>query len=117
MASSVILGTARTPVGKMGGTLASVDATDLGGTAIGAALDRSGVGAEQIQQVVFGQVLQADRTQVAFDRHDHLFAEACCIRIHLLRTRKRDARNLVFRTVKPDISKLCSHCTAPWFCA
>ncbi|MFN8216158.1 MAG: acetyl-CoA C-acetyltransferase [Solirubrobacterales bacterium] len=64
MASSVILGTARTPVGKMGGTLASVDATDLGGTAIGAALDRSGVGAEQIQQVVFGQVLQAGQGQI-----------------------------------------------------
>jgi len=64
MPSSVILGTARTPVGKMGGALASVDATELGGTAIEAALDRSGVGAEQVQQVIFGQVLQAGQGQV-----------------------------------------------------
>ncbi|HUB99772.1 MAG TPA: acetyl-CoA C-acyltransferase [Solirubrobacterales bacterium] len=64
MPSSVILGTARTPVGKMGGALASLDATELGGTAIAAALERSGVGAEQIQQVVFGQVLQAGQGQI-----------------------------------------------------
>jgi acetyl-CoA C-acetyltransferase len=64
MASSVILGTARTPVGKMGGALASLDATELGGTAIEAALDRSGVGAEQVQQVLFGQVLQAGQGQI-----------------------------------------------------
>jgi acetyl-CoA C-acetyltransferase len=64
MPSSVILGTARTPVGKMGGALSSVDATELGGTAIAAVLDRSGVGAEQVQQVIFGQVLQAGQGQV-----------------------------------------------------
>ncbi|HEX8753284.1 MAG TPA: acetyl-CoA C-acetyltransferase [Solirubrobacterales bacterium] len=64
MPSSVILGTARTPVGKMGGALSSVDATDLGGTAIEAALERSGVGAEQVQQVIFGQVLQAGQGQI-----------------------------------------------------
>ncbi|HET7443945.1 MAG TPA: acetyl-CoA C-acetyltransferase [Solirubrobacterales bacterium] len=64
MPSSVILGTARTPVGKMGGALASLDATELGGTAIAAALERSGVGAEQIEQVVFGQVLQAGQGQI-----------------------------------------------------
>jgi acetyl-CoA C-acetyltransferase len=64
MPSSVILGTARTPVGKMGGGLSSVDATDLGGTAIEAALERSDVGAEQVQQVIFGQVLQAGQGQI-----------------------------------------------------
>ena len=64
MPNSVILGTARTPVGKMGGGLSSVDATDLGGTAIEAALERSTVDAEQIQQVVFGQVLQAGQGQI-----------------------------------------------------
>jgi acetyl-CoA C-acetyltransferase len=64
MPSSVILGTARTPVGKMGGALSSLDATELGGTAIEAALDRSGVGAEQVQQVIFGQVLQAGQGQI-----------------------------------------------------
>jgi len=64
MPSSVILGTARTPIGKMGGGLASVDPADLGGTAIEAALDRSGVSPEQVQQVVFGQVLQAGQGQI-----------------------------------------------------
>jgi acetyl-CoA C-acetyltransferase len=64
MPSSVILGTARTPFGKMGGSLASLDATDLGGHAIEAALERSGVEPEQVQQVVFGQVLQAGQGQI-----------------------------------------------------
>jgi acetyl-CoA C-acetyltransferase len=64
MPSTVILGTARTPFGKMGGGLASLDATDLGGTAIEAALERSGVAPEQVQQVVFGQVLQAGQGQI-----------------------------------------------------
>ncbi|HEX8050100.1 MAG TPA: acetyl-CoA C-acetyltransferase [Solirubrobacterales bacterium] len=64
MPSSVILGTARTPFGKMGGGLKALDATDLGGTAIEAALDRSGVAPEQVEQVVFGQVLQAGQGQI-----------------------------------------------------
>jgi len=64
MPSTVILATARTPFGKMGGTLSSLDATDLGGQAIGAALERSGVDPEQIEQVVFGQVLQAGQGQI-----------------------------------------------------
>jgi acetyl-CoA C-acetyltransferase len=64
MPNSVILGTARTPFGKMGGALASVDAVDLGGIAIEAALDRSGVSGEQIEQVAYGQVLQAGQGQI-----------------------------------------------------
>jgi acetyl-CoA C-acetyltransferase len=64
MPETVILGTARTPFGKMGGALAPLDATDLGGTAITAALDRSGVDPEQIQQVSYGQVLQAGQGQI-----------------------------------------------------
>src|SRR3954453_7254586 len=64
MPSTVILGTARTPFGKMGGTLSSLDATDLGGHVIEAALDRSGVDPEQVDQVVFGQVLQAGQGQI-----------------------------------------------------
>ena len=43
MPKTVILGTARTPIGKMGGGLASLDATELGGTAIEAALERAEV--------------------------------------------------------------------------
>ncbi|HEY1286422.1 MAG TPA: acetyl-CoA C-acetyltransferase [Solirubrobacterales bacterium] len=64
MPNTVILGTARTPFGKMGGTLSSLDATDLGGHVIEAALERSNVDPEQVDQVVFGQVLQAGQGQI-----------------------------------------------------
>jgi len=64
MSRSVILATARTPFGKMGGGLSSIDATKLGGTAIAAALERAEVGAEQVEQVIFGQVLQAGQGQI-----------------------------------------------------
>jgi acetyl-CoA C-acetyltransferase len=64
MPTTVILGTARTPFGKMGGALASQDATELGATAIGAALERSEVRPDEIQQVVYGQVLQAGQGQI-----------------------------------------------------
>jgi acetyl-CoA C-acetyltransferase len=64
MPKTVILGAARTPFGKMGGGLAALDATDLGGTAISAALERAEVAPEQVQQVVFGQVLQAGQGQI-----------------------------------------------------
>jgi acetyl-CoA C-acetyltransferase len=64
MSNTVILGTARTPFGKMGGGLASKDATDLGGKAIEAALERSDVDPRQVQQVLFGQVLQAGQGQI-----------------------------------------------------
>src|SRR3954454_739928 len=64
MPSTVILSSARTPFGKMGGTLSSLDATDLGGHVIEAALERSNVDPEQVQQVVFGQVLQAGQGQI-----------------------------------------------------
>src|ERR671919_1018670 len=64
MPKTVILGAARTPFGKMGGALASQDATDLGGTAIAGALERAGVAPDQVQHVVFGQVLQAGQGQI-----------------------------------------------------
>ncbi|MDX6633622.1 MAG: acetyl-CoA C-acetyltransferase [Solirubrobacterales bacterium] len=64
MPQTVILGTARTPFGKMGGALSSLDAIELGGTVISAALDRAGVAPEQVEQVVFGQVLQAGQGQI-----------------------------------------------------
>jgi acetyl-CoA C-acetyltransferase len=64
MPSSVILSTARTPIGKMGGALASVDATDLGAEAIGAALERADVAPDQVEQVVYGQVLQAGQKMI-----------------------------------------------------
>ena len=64
MSNTVILGTARTPFGKMGGGLAPKDATELGGAAIEAALERSEVEPGQVQQVLFGQVLQAGQGQI-----------------------------------------------------
>jgi acetyl-CoA C-acetyltransferase len=64
MAATVILGSARTPFGKMGGGLASLDATELGATAIEAALERSQVEPEQVEEVIFGQVLQAGQGQI-----------------------------------------------------
>src|SRR6186997_2200201 len=64
MPKTVILSSARTPVGKMGGGLSSLPATDLGGIAIGAALERADVAPEQVQHVVMGQVLQAGQGQI-----------------------------------------------------
>jgi len=64
MPQTVILSAARTPVGKLGGGLSSLDATDLGGIAIGAALERADVAPDQVDHVVMGQVLQAGQGQV-----------------------------------------------------
>jgi acetyl-CoA C-acetyltransferase len=64
MPKTVILSAARTPIGKLGGGLASVDATELGGTAIKAALERAEVGPDQVEHVVMGQVLQAGQGQI-----------------------------------------------------
>jgi acetyl-CoA C-acetyltransferase len=64
MANTVILGTARTPFGKLGGALSSLDATELGGEAISAALERAEVSPDQVEHVVFGQVLQAGQGQI-----------------------------------------------------
>src|ERR671930_91846 len=64
MPETVILGAARTPFGKLGGALASFDATDLGGQAIANALERAKVEPEQVEKVVMGQVLQAGQGQI-----------------------------------------------------
>ncbi|HEY6758829.1 MAG TPA: acetyl-CoA C-acetyltransferase [Baekduia sp.] len=64
MPKTVILGAARTPIGKLGGGLSSIDATELGATAITAALERSDVDPEQVDHVVMGQVLQAGQGQI-----------------------------------------------------
>ena len=64
MARTVILSAARTPIGKLGGALAGVDATDLGGVAIAAALERADVAPEQVEHVIMGQVLQAGQGQI-----------------------------------------------------
>src|SRR3954462_1660605 len=64
MPRTVILGSARTPVGKLGGGLSSLHPTDLGATAIKAALDRAEVEPDQVQHVIMGQVLQAGQGQI-----------------------------------------------------
>jgi acetyl-CoA C-acetyltransferase len=64
MPKTVILSAARTPIGKLGGGLASVDATELGGTAIKAALERADVAPGDVQHVIMGQVLQAGQGQI-----------------------------------------------------
>ena len=60
----VIVGGARTPVGRLLGSLASKSAIELGGIAIAGALDRAGVGPDQVQYVIMGQVLQAGAGQI-----------------------------------------------------
>jgi acetyl-CoA C-acetyltransferase len=64
MPRTVILGTARTPVGKLGGGLSSLRPPELGGIAIRAALERAEVAPEQVEHVVMGQVLQAGTGQI-----------------------------------------------------
>jgi acetyl-CoA C-acetyltransferase len=64
MPGSVIVGSARTPIGKLSGALAGQSAQDLGGLAIKAALERAGVGPEQVDYVLMGQVLQAGQGQI-----------------------------------------------------
>jgi acetyl-CoA C-acetyltransferase len=60
----VLVGGARTPVGRLLGSLASKSASDLGAVAIAAALERAGVAPDQAQYVIMGQVLQAGAGQI-----------------------------------------------------
>jgi acetyl-CoA C-acetyltransferase len=60
----VIVGGARTPVGRLLGSLASKSASDLGGVAIAGALANAGVRPDQVQYVIMGQVLQAGAGQI-----------------------------------------------------
>ncbi len=61
---SVIVGGARTPIGKLLGALKGLAATDLGGIAIAGALERSGLRADHVDYVILGQVLQAGTGQL-----------------------------------------------------
>jgi acetyl-CoA C-acetyltransferase len=62
--NSVIVAGARTPIGKLSGALASFSGAELGGFAIAAALERSGVAPEEVDHVIMGQVLMAGQGQV-----------------------------------------------------
>lgn len=64
MPGSYVVAGARTPIGKLSGGFASLSGTDLGGFAIAAALERSGIAAEDVDYVVMGHVLQAGAGQI-----------------------------------------------------
>ena len=59
MEEIVIVGAARTPIGKFGGSLAKMPASDLGALVIRKVLERAGLAPEQVSEVIMGQVLTA----------------------------------------------------------
>ncbi|MEU8802778.1 acetyl-CoA C-acetyltransferase [Spirillospora sp. NPDC048819] len=63
-ATSVIVAGARTPIGRLMGSLKDFSAADLGAHAVKAALERAGVSGDQVQYVILGQVLQAGAGQI-----------------------------------------------------
>ena len=64
MAKKVVLaGAVRTPIGKMGGALSTVSAPDLGSIVIKEALNRTGIPADQVDEVLMGCVIQAGQGQ------------------------------------------------------
>ncbi len=63
MSRSVIVSGARTPMGRLLGSLKDFSAADLGAVAIRAALERAGIGGDQVEYVIMGQVLQAGAGQ------------------------------------------------------
>ena len=64
MQEPVIVGGARTAIGRLLGSLSGFSGTDLGGIAIKAALERAGVAGDQVDYVIMGQVLQAGAGQI-----------------------------------------------------
>lgn len=65
----VIVAGARTPFGNLGGALADLTATDLGVAAARAAIERSGIPAENIDEIVFGNVVQSSADAIYLARH------------------------------------------------
>ncbi len=59
MPQPVIVAGARTPIGKLNGALSTLSAAELGGHAIAAALARAGIAGDQVDAVLFGNVVQA----------------------------------------------------------
>ncbi len=64
MQETVVVGYARTPIGKFGGGFSSLAATDLGGHALQAAIERAGITPDQVQYNVMGHVVQAGQGQI-----------------------------------------------------
>jgi len=63
MPGSILASYARTPIGKLSGSLSTLAATELGGIAITAALARAGIEPDQVDHVIMGHVLQAGQGQ------------------------------------------------------
>lgn len=71
---AMVIGAARTPFGRFGGALAPLGAPELGGAAIREAVDRSGVGDEELAEFghsIFGQVVQAGVGQIPSRQANH----------------------------------------------
>src|ERR1700709_134133 len=64
MGTSVIVAGARTPIGRLLGSLKDFSGAQLGGVAIKAALERAGVNPEDVQYTIMGQVLTAGAGQI-----------------------------------------------------
>jgi len=64
MPGSVIVGGARTPIGKLSGSLKDIPAVELGGIAISAALQKAGITGDEVEYVIMGQVIQAGTGQI-----------------------------------------------------
>lgn len=64
MTETVIVAGARTPIGKLRGSLKTLSGSDLGGVAIAGALEKAGVTGDQVDYVIMGQVLQAGAGQI-----------------------------------------------------
>jgi acetyl-CoA C-acetyltransferase len=65
MSGSVIVAGARTPMGRLLGSLKGFSAAELGGIAIKGALERAGVSGDQVQYVIMGHVIQAGGGQIS----------------------------------------------------
>ncbi|WP_379970696.1 acetyl-CoA C-acetyltransferase [Ectobacillus sp. sgz5001026] len=64
MGKTVIVGAARTPIGKLGGVFKDVNLANLGGTAIKAAVERAGIDPGDVEEVIFGNVVQGGQGQI-----------------------------------------------------
>ncbi len=85
MRDSVIVSSARTPFGRMGGALADFSAVDLGGIVIAEALKRAGIAAEMVDYVIMGQVLMAGQGQITARQaatKGGIPKEVCCINVN-----------------------------------
>ena len=60
---AVVLGTARTPFGRLGGALSPLEATTLGAAAVVAAMQRAGIDPAEIEHIIMGHVLQGGAGQ------------------------------------------------------